>query len=225
MSNENQITAVMEVAQKSAEMAKKRKGQLVRDHPPKVALITRFMAHRQEPGTGLGRDMSLITTSQVPAPYPPSILPLSELQPIMISDMRLETHHRGCKIFLHVLTPPSRMTAVMAIVEDERGNAVVLQLYHQPEESVVPAKEVLLSGVCVVKEPYFKCATDGSYSVRIDHVSDIVWLDPSDGRVPQKWRQPRSTSSANIRKQGNDAVKSEKWAEAERLSVPSFLQL
>lgn len=220
VSDESYIIGAMEAAKKSVEMAKKRKGQLVHDHPPKIFLISRFMENRQDPGARRGSDMALISTSQIPAPCPPSILPLSELEPIMISDMRLETHHRGRKIFLQVLTPPSRITAVMAIVEDERGDAVVLQLYHQPEESVMPAKEVLMSGVCVVKEPYFKCATDGTYGVRIDHVSDVVWLDPSDDRVPQKWRRPKSTqsaNSANIRKQGNDAVKSKKWAEAERL--------
>ena len=227
VSQEKRIAAVMEdvqrsveMAKRSVEMAKRRKGQLVRDHQPKAFVVSRFMANRREPGASLDPSMTLFSTSQVPAPYPPSTLPLNKLEPIMISDMRLETHHRGRKTFLHVLTPPSRITAVMAIVEDECGDAITLQLYHQPEESVVPAREVLMSGVCVIKEPYFKCAMDGTYSVRIDHVSDIVWLDPSDDRVPQKWRRTKLTWSANsvdMRKQGNDAVESEKWAEAERL--------
>lgn len=139
VSGDKHLAAVMAAAKKSAEVAKKRKGQLVRDHPPPAFMIARFMANLQEPADSLDPNKGAVLTSQVPSPYPPCTLPLSELQPLMISDMMLETHHRGRKALLHVLTPPSRMTAVMAIVEDERGTAVVLQLYHQPNESVVPA--------------------------------------------------------------------------------------
>lgn len=70
-----------------------------------------------------------------------------------------------------------------------------------------------------MKEPFFKCATDGSYSVRVDHVSDIVWLEQSDERVPQKWRKPAMATggSKSIRVKGNEAIKGRRWAEAERL--------
>lgn len=139
----------------------------------------------------------------------------------MISEMRLETHHRGYRTLLRVQTPPNRMTAVMAIVGDEQGTAVLLQLYYQPEESVVPAKEILRpDSVCILKEPFFKCATDDSYSLRVDHLSDIIWLEDTDERVPPKWRKPvlpLNNNSKSIRMQGNDAVQNQSWAEALRL--------
>lgn len=85
----------------------------------------------------------------------------------------------------------------------------------------MPAKEILgPDNVCMLKEPFFKCATDGSYSLRVDHVSDIIWLDDADERIPLKWRKPAlnlNASSKNIRAQGNDAMQNQNWAEAQRL--------
>lgn len=140
---------------------------------------------------------------------------------MMIADMRLETHHRGTKTLLRVLTPATRITAVMAIVEDEQGTAVLLQLYNQPDDDVVPHEEIMQPDrVCIVKEAFFKSATNGSYSLRVDHVSDIIWLDDTDQRVPPRWRKPaliRSSVSKDIRTQGNSAVAKQNWAEARRL--------
>ncbi|KAI2618533.1 hypothetical protein GGR54DRAFT_640658 [Hypoxylon sp. NC1633] len=110
----------------------------------------------------------------------------------------------------------------MAIVEDKEGTAVLLQLYNQPEESKVSMDYILQNGdVCVVKEPFFKASTsDGSYSLRVDHVSDIIWLQDNDDRIPLKWRK-RALSVDEISKdlqiQGNAAVHNQNWAEAEHL--------
>ena len=215
-----QYAAMLENAQKAAERASKRKGELVRHHLHPALVVSNFLLHRQPPAADSENQFKLFTT-QVPAPYLPCTVPVSELRPIMISDMRLETHHRGCRATFRVITPPSRIVALLVVIEDEKGTAVPLQIYHQPKQSVVPAEEVLRTGICIVKEPFFKCSMDGSYTVRVDHVSDIVWLEKDDDRVPQKWRTSAVTlsagDSARTRQQGNEAVKYEKWAEAERL--------
>ncbi|KIL88516.1 hypothetical protein FAVG1_08598 [Fusarium avenaceum] len=162
-----------------------------------------------------------IATTQVPAPYPPYIISANDLEPIMISDIRLETDHRGKKIMLHILTPPDRMTAMMVIMEDKKGIAMLLQLYHQPEETIIPATKILSANmVCILKEPFFKCATDGTYSLRVDHPSDIIQLDGADDRIPSHWRPSiviSDENSTDIQKQGNNAVQVKKWAEALRL--------
>ncbi|TDZ29863.1 Protein unc-45-like protein A [Colletotrichum spinosum] len=165
--------------------------------------------------------LGAMAMSQLPPPYAPCVRPISELEKIAISDMKLETHHRGKRTALRVLTPPDRMTAVMAIVEDEQGTALLLQLYYQPDESVVPAEEIMqLGDVFILKEPFFKTATDGSYTLRVDHLGDIVRLANSDDRIPSQWsKQPPNLrqSSIDIRVQGNEAVQKKKWAEAHRL--------
>ena len=145
----------------------------------------------------------------------------------MISRMELERHHRGNYSLIHVLTPPDRMTAVIAVVEDEEGTAVLLQLYNQPEECRVRKGLILREGdVCIIKEPFFKATTEGSYSLRVDHVSDIIWLQDVDERVPLRWRTrilKLDETSQAIRLQGNDAVKKRDWAQAECLWVVDMI--
>ena len=143
----------------------------------------------------------------------------------MITDMRLETHHRGKRVALRVLTPPDRITAVMAIVEDENGTAALLQLYHQPDPSLVPTEDIVQQKrVCIVKEPFFKTGVGGSFSIRVDQVNDLIWLKDSDKRMPPKWKVSEqllegiaSNRSHDIRMQGNTAIQRGKWSEAERL--------
>jgi hypothetical protein len=169
-----------------------------------------------------GGDYTLLT-SQVPPGYPPCVRPVQELVPLMISRMTLERHHRGSRALVHVLTPPDRMTAVIAVVEDEEGTASLLQLYNQPEESGVSKEQILQKGdVCIIKDPYFKATTDGSYSLRVDHASDVLWPEPTDDRVPFKWRNRAlclDETSQDVHKQGNAAVQKQNWAEAELLYV------
>lgn len=223
VSDRHEFADFMKRIQNAAEKASRRKGQMVREHPPKEKLITEFTMRLFKTSLREAKDeeKTTICTTQVPAPYPPCIVSAEHLEAMMISDMRLETHHRGHKVTLRVLTPPDRLNAVLAIAEDEQGIAVLLQLYQQPEEALVPNTEILAPGkVCIVKEPFFKATTDSTYSVRVDHLGDIIWLDEGDERIPSPWKKPKailSGSSTGIRMQGNDAVKSEDWAVAERL--------
>ncbi|KAJ4016211.1 hypothetical protein NW752_003334 [Fusarium irregulare] len=143
VSNESQYIAYLKPLQDAAERAARRKGQAALDHPPPQRLVSSFIMKLMASSYRPQPKEHTIATTQVPAPYPPCIHSVNDLEPIMISDMRLETHHRGKKIMLRVLTPPDRITAVMAIVEDEKGTAVLLQLYHQPDETIVPTTEIL----------------------------------------------------------------------------------
>ncbi|KAF4999866.1 hypothetical protein FDECE_11365 [Fusarium decemcellulare] len=219
VSEEDHYLTFMKKVQSAAERAARRKGQLVRDHPPPQLLVASFMMKIHAASISpLSSQENVVSTTQVPAPYPPCIVAAEDLKPISIAEMRLETHHRGRKVVLRVLTPPDRMTAVMAIVEDQVATAILLQLYHQPIEAVVPAKEILAPDmVCILKEPFFKCATDGSYSLRVDHPSDVIWLNEGDERIPAKWAPSvieLNKDSKSIRMQGNDAVQGQQWAEA-----------
>lgn len=105
----------------------------------------------------------------------------------MIKQLTLETHHRGTYMLLRAVTPTNTMTAVMVVVEDEEGNVVLLQLYNQEKELSV--SEYLAGGrVMIVKEPYLKIMVDGNYGLRVDHLSDIMFLPKHDSLVPLSWR-------------------------------------
>ena len=221
VSGEDWLGPLLQQWEQSAARARQRKGELVRDHLPTSQLVSQFMTKLRMASYRQKSSPNTIATSQLPPPYAPCIRPISELEQIAISDMKLETHHRGKRTTLRVITPPDRMTAVMAIVEDEQGTALLLQLYYQPDESVVPAEEIMQPGdVFILKEPFFKTATDGSYALRVDHFGDIVRLANSDDRIPSQWSRQLPTlgqSSKDIRVRGNEAVQEKRWAKAQRL--------
>ncbi|KAF4973185.1 hypothetical protein FSARC_437 [Fusarium sarcochroum] len=215
VSEDDRLLVMMKRLEDAANKAMQKKGQLVQDHPPRPDVINAFMMKLVAKSFLPPTTSITMPITQVPAPYPLSIVPLQDLEPIPISQMRLETHHRGKKVLLHVLTPPDRITAVMVIVEDEEETAVLLQLYQQPEEEIDPLLERFLHySVCIVKEPFFKQSVDGPYSLRVDHPSDIIWLDETDERIPQKWRESKLTldnGSEIIRIRGNEFVKKQRW--------------
>lgn len=162
----------------------------------------------------------MIVTTQIPPSYPPCTRSLHDLKPIPISAMKLETHHRGSKTLIRVLTPGDRINAALAVVEDQEGTGVLLQLYNLPEESEVPADYTLYPGrVGILKEPFFKATSAGAYSLRVDHVNDIVWLAPEDEKIPARWRQRlrAPNDSFKARMDGNKAIGTNQWAKAESL--------
>ncbi|CAH0045204.1 unnamed protein product [Clonostachys solani] len=122
-------------------------------------------------------------------PYPPSTKSLGELKKKMIKDLHMELHHEGAFLVVRSIAPPTRLTSIMAIVEDENQDVVLLQLYNQEKETEYPADEILGDGMVVMlKNPYLKTTSDGTYGLRVDHLSDIVCLARHDDRVPSKWR-------------------------------------
>ncbi|KAI0973665.1 hypothetical protein F4678DRAFT_470909 [Xylaria arbuscula] len=166
------------------------------------------------------KDSYMLKTTQVPSAYPPSIRMMDDLASMAISQMELQKHHRSKKVTLRVMTPPDTLNAVMAIVEDEEGTAVLLQLYHQRNPPEINPEDILRTNmVLVIKEPFFKAAGDGAYSIRVDHVSDVIWLHHTDPRVPPNWRAkyPKLGASAVIRAEGNTSVRNKKWGKAEQL--------
>lgn len=142
-----------------------------------------------------------------PVPYAPSITPLDELRPIHIKDLRLETQHRGNYLLLRALTPPKRMIAIMAIVEDENADALMLQLYQQPDEKLRPATDVIMTNdMFLIKEPYFIQMLNGGYGIQVDHVSDLVCLDADHDILPEQWKSQHSCKTASNWKQEGEAA-------------------
>lgn len=220
-----QFAAMVKQAQANGARAGRRKGEIPKDHAPTFLQVQMHMmiyqqVQRQKCRTDRDQSFQMITT-QIPAAYPPCTRSAAELKPISISEMGLETHHRGRKVVVRVLVPARHINAVMAVVEDEKGTGTLLQVYYQPEEEVVPAEEVLrCECFYLIKEPYFKATTsDDSYSLRIDHPGDLVFLSEGNELIPPKWRKSKTIfgTSNHFRVQGNEAVGKKNWAWAEEL--------
>lgn len=216
-------------AQKAAlKAAKTRDGQLPTDRKTRGELIGQHeMMTMENKLQRFGQNETRIQSSFLPPPYPPSTVSLHELTPIYIKDLRLGIHHRGHYLLVRSVTGPDRMTAIMAIVEDEKGDVVLLQLYQQPNENVRPASSIITNGdVFIVKEPFFKITGDGGYGLRIDHVSDLVPIDARHKLWSKQW-VPDLLSLAKTaddwKQEGNAAMKRKQHWEAIKRYLMNFL--
>lgn len=224
---------LLEQQKKTLQAAQKRKGERPKDAKPRSKVIDDHMMQsmsmymRQLSPSSNGNHM--IHSSFLARPYMPSVAPFQALKKMPLQDLRLETHHRGLYVLLRVVTPPTRMTAIMAVMEDEAEQAVMVQLYQQEEEKYRPARvSVKKSGVCIVKEPYFKVMGDGNYGLRIDHVSDLIWLSETDDRVPLQWRPQISQlgkTAGEWKSEGNSALKSGDFFDAAEKQVLCSLMM
>ncbi|OAA64877.1 Tetratricopeptide-like helical [Cordyceps fumosorosea ARSEF 2679] len=200
---------LMEKAKDAHLKAQKEAGKKVAPYPSREEILAEFLPTLLHHRLWKQSNPHTVGTTQLPAAYPPCVKSSDKLKPMFISDMTMETHHRGRKILLRVCTGVYRINGLLMVTEDEQRNAIRLQLYHQPDEDLIPAEQLLKQGtVLLVKEPYFKRSLDGNYTLRVDHVSDVIWLASDDDRVPGKWR-PRllELDSVKARLRGNDFFK------------------
>ena len=149
----------------------------------------------------------------LPPPYLPSVTPLEALDKLYIDDLSPGTHHRGSYILLRAITPSIRMAVTITIVEDEKEDVVTFHFYHLEEGDYPTAGMIQEGSVCIIKEPWVVLSRDGAYVVRVDHVSDVIWLPKVDSRRPLAW-QPQENGTIKTAKQwkddGNDAMRAGK---------------
>ncbi|KAK3339820.1 TPR domain protein [Lasiosphaeria hispida] len=191
------------------------KGQKPPPGKPRWKTILHF---RLQAAGNAARDKNLyyMASSFVPPPYPPCVTSVQELSKVFIDDLVLETQHRGKYLLLRCVTPQDRMTAVLAIAEDEKGDIVLLQVYHQELAGQTPEDILLEGGVVIVKEPYFKTTSGGGYGLRVDHVSDIVFLLDNDKRIPEIWQRPslRGDTATSWKTRGNASFNASRYRAA-----------
>lgn len=194
--------------------AKRRKGERPRDRKSREQTRRTFMARRS--ATEFKGPSHQISSSFVPPAYPPCTTPVDELRLVAIKHLQLETHHRGTYLLLRSITPPHRMTAIMAIMEDENGDVLIVQLYQQEDEGNRAAVDIVNVGtILLIKEPYFKIMGDGEYGLRVDHLSDVIHIRGDDAKIPIAWR-PRlveiEDSAESLKAKGNISMgKSRYW--------------
>lgn len=211
-----QYTQMIDRQKQTLLEAKKRQGQRPRDRKSREEAYGSFMLALM-----LRRakaEQHMIHSSFIPPAYPPCVTPIAQLRRIMIKDFQLETHHRDTCLLLRSITPPSRMTAIMALMEDENGDVMMLQLYQQEDEDTRAAMDIIDVGtLLLIKEPYFKVMGDGEYGLRVDHLSDIIHLEKNDDRIPDAW-QPRlieiERSAESLKRKGNQAIQEGRYWDA-----------
>ncbi|KAI0160748.1 TPR domain protein [Xylariaceae sp. FL1272] len=215
--NELELPTLLSTTVAAYERARRHQGHTP-NLPPRQDVIDGFLATRMI-WPAMPLPLRNITVTNIFPPYPPSVRSIADLTPMPLLQMRVFERHPGKKVTVRVLTPPLTVGTISAIVEDENGNVVRLELCHQPKLPLIGAEDILCPNtVLLVKEPFFMLDMDRQYVLRVDHVTDVIWLqDPR--QVPQKWQNhcPKPVDSATARAKGNAAVKEGQWAKAARL--------
>jgi hypothetical protein len=218
----DEYTHAMQQHRRVLQDARKRQGECPHDHKDRELMLFEFMMASITTAQRAGsKDTQNIHSSFVPPAYSPCTTSLENLKPIKIEDLRLETHHRGSFLLLRAITPPNRMIAILVLVEDVHGDVALLQMYQQEDEASRPATNVVDKGsVLLVKEPFFKVTASGDYSLRVDHLSDVITLNSNDARIPQSWRRSlleSGKSADSLKLEGNTYMgKGEYWRAIEK---------
>lgn len=158
----------------------------------------------------------------VGSPYPPCTLAMQDLQPIGMSDLLMDTHHRGMVLVVQRVAPVVKLVACSwTIVQDkECGEMERLEVgLHKSSHG----QDILEAGeVFWVKEPYFTLSDQGEFTIRIDHPSDLVICrDSPDAEDPildetenfediNAVKAPRlsaATKAKQCKEEGNAALK------------------
>ncbi|KAK8067627.1 hypothetical protein PG996_006739 [Apiospora saccharicola] len=153
----------------------------------------------------------VMTQTVLEASYPPSIRPFNELHSTMIVDLKRGSHHRGKRLLLRIAEVAWGFDAIDAIVEDERGALIVLQFLHCPNgHQALDGGPIKQYQTFILKEPFLHTSTasvgTGKPCIRVDHITDVVWLDSSDPLRPNKWEPVATKSRETIEAPGFHAI-------------------
>jgi tetratricopeptide (TPR) repeat protein len=140
-----------------------------------------------------GRHGGTLPALAVGQPYPPCTVSLQDLQPMKLTDLRMDTHHRGRRLTVKRASPVVPLMArSWTMVQDEAGGEIErLEVCLHTSRY---GEDVLESAAAfVIKEPYFTLTDQGEATLRIDHPSDLIvcrkeigLLSAEDGTAAEK---------------------------------------
>ncbi|KAK6441188.1 hypothetical protein LTR95_002593 [Oleoguttula sp. CCFEE 5521] len=214
------LVALMKQQQALLTTAKKRQGLLPQQRTTRRELEQEYERTGHSDIT-VQNGTHLIKQTFVGEAYKPSTTEITDLKPIYLRDLRLETHHIGRILLVRVFCNAVRITAVQTGIEDEHDHVERLAVYNT-DAGLSPSQTLPRGCVLAIKEPYYKATSDGGVIVRVDHPSDFIILDEYDPIVPLSLR-PRvqaveeDRTAEEAKKEGNVAVGLKQYRKATKL--------
>ena len=93
-----------------------------------------------------------------------------------MSDLRLETWHKGFYLICQTIEPPNALDSVVTLVQDKVGGVEVVGVRFLDDYS-----QFLASGsIIIIKEPFYKTLGDSAL-IRVDSPSNIIKVYRDDG--------------------------------------------
>jgi hypothetical protein len=154
--------------------------------------------------SGRGETIPALAVGQT---YPPCTVTIEELKPMKISELKMDTHHRGRRLHIKRASPVVVLTArSWTMVEDAEGGdterlEMSLHKARHSEDILEYAKNF------IIKEPYFVLTEDGEATLRIDHPSDLISL--SDALTGKTFPSTKAAEkfATTCKSGGNDELK------------------
>jgi tetratricopeptide (TPR) repeat protein/uncharacterized membrane protein YgcG/predicted nucleotidyltransferase len=106
---------------------------------------------------------------------------VSELKECNIKDLipHLGEIALGRVLYGTTCTPPHRVQGMMTILEDRRGEAVMIALYNVSWLQSDRWRECFPKGITIgIKEPFLKRFADATVGIRVDDPSNVVYVTP-----------------------------------------------
>jgi tetratricopeptide (TPR) repeat protein len=123
-----------------------------------------------------------------------------------LSDLRLETHHRGFQLAVKRASPVVTLsTRSWTMVQDDAGETERLEIVlHKTRHG----RELLESSSSfVLKEPYFTLTEEGEATLRVDHPSDLVIQYQHDECQPKALSPAKTEATAlSYKQKGSSAL-------------------
>ncbi|KAG9228500.1 hypothetical protein BJ875DRAFT_526591 [Amylocarpus encephaloides] len=149
----------------------------------------------------------------IPIAYAPCVTPLDQLNQISLSDLKVETHHRGSFITATTITLPYNFSSTVTIIQEVSTVTAVLVLGFQ-DDTISPLPQ---NSTVAIKEPYVQLNENSDYVIRVDHPSDIAVLrgdDPAVSMIMQFVAEKKDIKPVEWRSEGDRAFLEGKYSSA-----------
>ncbi|EEU36245.1 uncharacterized protein NECHADRAFT_122942 [Fusarium vanettenii 77-13-4] len=169
-------------------------------------------------GLGTPKSKETMLAYDVGRPYPPCATKLRDLKHMRVSELKMESHHRGFVLALRRVSPVAELEASSwAVFQGESPDEVErLEVFLHKSKN---GRDLLdMSSELLVKEPYYTLNHQGERTIRVDHPSDLVFTLLSEN--PESWRQRRHTAEdqtkppEKCKEMGNAALKKKDFLRA-----------
>ncbi|KAK4561126.1 hypothetical protein LTR86_005081 [Recurvomyces mirabilis] len=137
-------------------------------------------------------------------PYAPCASDVTALKPVRLTELRMETHHRGFYLEARRVSPVvSLAIRSWIVVQDEDGEVERLEVYLH---TGVDDGNILESASgFFIKEPYLTINREGHTVLRVDHSTDLIAYKPN-GEAYDDYPGPSRADSPNEDTAGTEDV-------------------
>lgn len=171
------------------------------------AALMADMSGEPDQGMSTSNRQDAMVALAVGRPFPPCTATLEDLTPMKLSELQIDTHHRGrvlnvrrAQVRVRLSAPAVPLVAYSwTVVEDEDGEVERLEVYLHKTKG---GEDMLEAGPWFkVKEPYFTINEQGEPTIRVHHPSDLIRMpDEENGKIIRTPQKCKDLGNASLKK-------------------------